>query len=419
MSATKKRTVGLASALVLASMLIPGAAQAAPAINEVTIYGHVRPGNPGADDPVFGSSSIFPISRPLGRGQEGHLYFEGNASVGSLVDVTVTDGFDNVITSQVQTGSADADPELNGYEPGDFGVGVPSPQPGTRVADDDMNAIDVSPLGVHQAEVDPAINPDGPESTNPAHWGPSELTATFVAREAGPDGVFNTEDDLLSGEVTRTITKYAAWPGDTTPPRLAELHFPPEHWCHLSGSGMQDPFFEQNFGGTSDGKCSDLAQAPLGAFPDVTWVGCLRETSNPHHIIDPSLEPNPFRENYCQTDNGREQESIPSGENSVQGVARDDWEPSDREPEGTDTFGVGSEIAEVKIEVFHGEDPFLGPFTVGQRFGARMGFTLPLGINQFEPSYPAGTTYTIVVTATDAWGNSSSATSYEINVYPY
>ena len=418
MTATKKRTTGLAAALVLASMLIPGSASAAVEItaDSVVVYGHTRPGNPGADDPVFGSGSIFPISRPLGRGEEGHLYFEGNATPGSLVDVTVTDDFGNTISSTVQTGSVDADPDLNGYGPGDFGVGVPTANGPGRSADSDLNSIDVTPLGVHTAETDPAINPDGPNSDNPAHWGPSPLSITFVARGKGADGVFGSEDDELSEPVVRQITKYAAWPGDVTPPRLAGLHFPPEHWCHTSGTGMQEPFDGNHLGGESDGKCSDLAQAPLGAVPDVTWVGCLRETSNPHHIIDPTLPGSPFRGFYCRTSPGH---SIPRGENSVQGRAVDDFEPRQTEQDGTDTYGAGSEIAEVKIEVFHGEDPYLGPFVVGHRFGARMGFTLPLQINDFEPSWPAGTTYTIVVTATDAWGNSASATSYEINVYPY
>jgi hypothetical protein len=111
---------------------------------------------------------------------------------------------------------------------------------------------------------------------------------------------------------------------------------------------------------------------------------------------------------------------VPTGEFPLKGGVLDDHDGAD---------GLASEIAEIKVEIFKGTalykpviiltDAIINGQRPATRTGARVGYALPLKIADFEPNWPSGPFYKVVVTATDAWGNFVTASSGNITVYPY
>ncbi|MDX1448420.1 MAG: hypothetical protein R3246_05090 [Acidimicrobiia bacterium] len=409
MRASKRSIKGMLMMLVVAAMVVPGAAQAAPADPTVIVFSNKVPefapwgivGDPGWNDPVFGYDTIHPTSDALNDGSFGATYFMGVTDADSIVRIEITDG-DVTLETEVWTAPTGSSQAIDGYDPGWFGLHVPNGFGGR----DDNNRLVVTDLGIHEAETDPGVNPAEPPSSSDdaAHRGPSEITFRFTAIDPGTLAE--------SATVEQTMTKYAGTKGDTRSPGILRgIKWPPAHWCHLAGKGADEPFDDNTLGGTGEGQCSSFAQSPIGAFPDVTWLFCIRETSNPHHLLDPSLPSNPFRSNYCS---GTPSEHIPRGEVSIQGGFTD-------APFAAQ--GIGSEITSVTVNVLQGGNQYMDLNALGRvgiiRNGPTAGFAANLSINDLEPNYPMGDLYQVVVNVTDAWGNSASFTSPEITVYPY
>ena len=420
MTAARRRIRSLLLLGIVASLVIPGVANAAPsAVSSVTVFGNKRPVDADCGDTLKGCSVVYANSQPFGAdGPHGSIYFEGLANPSQFIDVIVddepadTDG--TFVRQQVTSAPAGSTLENDGYLPGEFGWHVPC---GFRKCAD-LNHMPVTELGEHKADATA-----GPSSTDPADWGGSTLYVNFTVLEKGPDGKFLTSDDLKSTTVTKTVTKYAGSPLDNIAPQIRGATFPPNHWCHLSGTGMKMGALGFSLGGESTGKCSDFAQAPLGAIPDVTWIGC----ADPHRIlVDPSLPSlrNPLTQitgrsevENCRTNQAQ---SIPKGEARLTGLIYDDHDGAD---------GLASEIAEVKLEFLQGAalyrptiiltDHFNNSMKTANRFGARAGYGLPIRISEFEPNWPGGVAYQLKITATDAWGNTATASSGDIWVYPY
>lgn len=347
---------------------------------------------------------VTPNSRPYGNwpttnepGYPGVLYVEGNADAGSRVTVTVSDGSRSISEVVFARTNDDAGTE---EKRGDF-----------RVAFDPMNnpnmLASLAELGTHAADTgDNAATVAFPGS------GKSTLTVTAVAEIAG-----------VTGSPLKVFAdKYAASPLDAAAPALQGLRWPPQHWCHYSSRGAQMPGANQHMGGDDDGRCGQFSQEGLGAIPDATWVACLKETSElPDDVreelvaaqtllggpyCDYNCMNSPFRPYYCRTNYTR---THPHGEAPVMGLAND-WRND----------GTGSEIKSVLIEVLQGSTvvkSYTDRFSRTTSTTARWGFTLK--INDFQPNWPIGTPYIVKVTATDAWGRTSTAQSSTIYVYPY
>lgn len=409
MRASKRSLKGLLALTVLGATMLPGIASAAAPlpVADVVVFGNKVPafapwgvvGDPGWDDPATGASTVYANSRPLDQVSFGGTYYFGVAEPDIIVDIHVSDGVNSFVTSTwtAPTGSTEA---IDGYDAGWFGVGVPSGFP--RPTQDDYNVIYPTELGVHQAETDLDINPDGSASDDAAHRGPSTITFTFIAR--------NPVTNETALPVEREITKYAGTQDDVTAPAVTSIKYPPAHWCHTGGLGANFPTQPgQNLGGQEDGRCSSFAQAPIGAVPDLTWVLCTRELSNPHHILMPSLPGNPFRGNYCRRDPNAH---VPHGEAPIQGIFTD-------LPNGA--RGIGSEIASVTVKVFSGESVWLDltPKLATFRAGPTFGFSTTLRIQDLPPNYPTGAPYQVRISATDAWGRVTNIASPNITVYPY
>jgi len=411
---SRKRLTFLILLGVVGTIAAPTMSQAAVAAPTVTVFGNKKPGDPGCDSATTGCGVLFATSKAYGAGEAGQLYYKGVADPGVLIDIVVDDELvdsDGIyVVSRVATASANADPDIDGYGPGEFGAGVPG-----GFSQDTLNGLTVTALGTHMANVEA-----GPSSSDPADWGGSTLYATFTARDRGADGLFDTADDVQSDPTTEPITKYAGTPNDARAPALSRTMWPPAHWCHLAGKGANmggSAFGGPSMGGQNDGKCSDFAQSPFGAVPDVTWIFCTNEVSNPHKLIVPALPDNPFRQGYCNGPPGR---YPPTGEAYIQGIATDD-SPS--------SLGVASEVGSIKIQVTQGSDVY---YTFDSedaivtrehahitRVGTRLYWSMPMKIGEFEVNWPNGVPYKVTVTITDAWGHTSTASSPDIIVYPY
>lgn len=409
MIAARKGLRSLLLLTIVGSIVAPGVAQAAPNAPTVVVYGNQKPGHPQCADALYGCSVVFANSRPYGDdGPHGAIYYVGKADPDVYIDIVVddqaTDTDGKFIKTRVATAPTGSTEAIDGYDAGEFGVGIPSGFPRAG----DLNEIQVTNLGVHTANITA-----GPSSTNDADWGKSTLYITFQA-------VNPANENDRSTLVTKTITKYAGAPLDTQKPALARVQWPPQQWCQLSGTGAKIPRANQHMGGESNGQCATFPPPIVGAVPDLTWVVCLEQTSQPHKFLRiPGIEgsDNPFRGEYCRTDSQR---SVPTGEAALAGTVIDDV--------GT-AYGLASEIASIKLEVFKGTALYRGPFsltdsTAGMRFGARATYALVQKIKDYEPNWqpggaPADQLYTWKITATDAWGNSVTATSPAVTVYPY
>lgn len=383
-----RRIRAIGAFLALASLVIvPGqASAAAPSITSAEVFGNVRPGETHPAD--MGPETLFANSRPFGsRFEHGTLFVRGNATGdedgdGKLrlwIDVVVEDADGNQVSRSVTAQPVD-DPDI-GRAQGDFNA-----------------ELEVTELGQHVA--------NGTDSTtgDSADWGGSELTVTITPR---------TTSGVTGAPFVDTLTKYAGTPNDITPPRLRNLRFPPAHWCHTASEGMQIPLFFTNVhsGSTQEGYCGDLSMDGFGALPDITWVACANLTPTfDYQNTEPyrSFRNNGFFE-YCRTSPGN---SIPDGYARVNGVIDD---------MPTNAYGVGSEIASMKIEVLQGTDVVQSKQMLS-RSGPVGSYSFAWGINELAPNaYPQGANdpYVFKVTACDAWSNCSTATSYDIWVYPY
>jgi hypothetical protein len=143
--------------------------------------------------------------------------------------------------------------------------------------------------------------------------------------------------------------------------------------------------------------------------------------SPPHPSWPEDFWTNPFDSEYCRAGASG---SVPAGEARVQGLLTDDPGSS---------LGVASQIAEIRIEVFKGTELYMGPslncpdpdahcpfLDPSGRFGPKASYGIDLKINDFEANnLPGDPKYKVVVTATDAWGNSVTRSSPDITVYPY
>jgi hypothetical protein len=445
MATSSRLRATLAGAAIITSAFAPVTARAAaPKVYCMQAYASrvpVEKCDPSAFRhlPPAAPDTITPISRVHGSNVTDYLgivMVEGNATPGSQVAVSLTDGTKSII--RVATAAATSDPGLD-VRAGDFEVMF---DPRTDLA---HVVASVQELGGHTA---PNNTPTMANPT-PADLGQTVLMIDAVAKESG------VESEPLSLE----IFKQPATPGDTFKPQFKSMRFPPEHWCHYSAQGAKIPGINQHMGGDTDGRCGTFSQSGMGAIPDATWVLCTRYTSripdqlpNAFAGADRSLidawdafcdlamgcggfqcQAEPFmgysmcsphcdeqcarafadqysslRSQYCRTDFDRSQ---PRGMAPLSGQVADNT---------TAANGIASEIASVTVVIKQGAatvrtytDPFARITSTSGSWGWE------LNINDFAPTYPNGTPYTIVVTATDAWGNSVSQTSNPINVYPY
>lgn len=192
------RKISLVALLVAtAALLVPGAAQAAPTVYCVIAYGHENPGNCNPQPDLNAApyqGRIYPTSQPYGYGEKGLLFVEGNATPGSSMTVSATDG-SSTVTRRVETALSN-DPQF-GRRAGDF------------KAD-----LKVTNLGVHAGS-----------PTNPN--GISTLTVTVS---------FTSAPDVSK---TTTIAKYAIAPGDQGP--TGKDKYAPQFPSLLRPDGTNNP----------------------------------------------------------------------------------------------------------------------------------------------------------------------------------
>lgn len=363
MVAAKATRIG-AALVALLFTLAPVAARAdAPRVNTVTVWGDTRP----EVDPLR-ARWLFATSNPEGLGDPGAAFFRGNATPGVTVDVTATDG-EKTTTKRVISAWV-ADPQA-GVQAGDF--------------EGDIRAL--TDMGVHRA------TGSDPHSGDPADWGPSTITFTFVAASSAGTSV----------GVTRTLTKFAGSRHDARAPLIATYQFPPERWCHLSGQQHK----LVGMGGSARGGCSTTVGDPVQP-PDVTWTLCTNPTG-PAGVDNPTNNPNRPRTQANEFCTYRPQESAPTGEALVGGRV-DDNSPG--------AYGVASEVADVRVLVYRGEEIVRDQSSL-VRYGARASYGVLLRISEFEPNWPSGEPYFVEIVASDAWGNTSRLMSKAIFVYPW
>lgn len=346
------RRVLVATTAVVA-LVAPAARAEAPVVRSAEVFGDAQP----QIDPVA-ARRLFANSRPFGMGVAGLAHVRGNATPGSTVRVTATDGVHSVAIN-LRTEPRD-DPN------------------GDVTAGDFSGALEITELGVHIAGGEPG-------SSDPAHWGGAEIVFDFFASISGVE----------SPGVSRRLTKFAGTPGDVTPPGVDRQTWPPRNWCHLSGSGFTGLLF-----GDARGKCADPGTgSDPPALPDPTWVACA-----PWPGVGAPLNSD---RSLCARDPAR---SVPAGEALVSGVA-DDLPFA--------AYGVGSEIGDITITVRQGEKAVLGPYRSILRYGPRASWGRVVRINDLEPNYPTGEPYVVVVEVRDAWGNLTETSSPPITVYPW
>lgn len=419
-------------ATIAAAIFPPATSMAAgPKVRCLQAYATVVPPKCDPSDLTQAPTTdkVTPISDLFGLGAPfmGNIVVEGNATPGSTVTITISDGQATLTREAVTAATAS---ENNATRAGDFEV-VFDP------TSDLSKPLSVQELGVHRAR------PGAPNSsTDPFDLGRSVLTVEAVAS----DGV------AQSPTKTVEIVKLAATPGDTFAPEFRNLRFPPEHWCHWAGEGGH--LFGENLGGGNDGSCGSLAYQGLGAVPDATWVLCMRETSMPpaqapelfedaqrsaidahdmacdragdcqgldcesQYGCDPLCDEacaagyadewHQVRNNYCRTTPER---SHPTQTAPVAGTAVDLHDAAN---------GLASEISTVRITITQAgrvirsyEDHFARATSTSGGWG------FSLSINDFAPSWPYDAPYLVTVVAEDAWGNQATAQSQPINVYPY
>lgn len=381
---TSRWGLGLRLGLVVLAVAGPAARQghaAGPVLSVVEVFSNAKPGDPGESDPVTGAATIHAKSLPYGAGYEpGQVYVRGNARVrGSdtqqiAVDVVATDGSSEVVQSVT---ASDVD------------------DPGGEIARGDFHAeLRVTDLGVHGVA--------DPSSASPADRGESTITVTVVARDiAACLAAAGTVDErrscvtdrtkgVPSAPFTRLLTKFAGEPGDRWEPLLSRLTFPPSDWCHLSSDGGVGGGEQSlTLGGDGQGRCGTLA--PL---PDLTWVPCATIPNDA-----------PARTAYCKV---RQFEKVPRGAALVSGAATDDTSP----------FGIASEIADVTVQMTQAGQVLREWHSI-LRTGPSATWGVLVSINDFEPNFPGGTPYRVVVTVEDAWGNRASISSTNITIYPW
>lgn len=436
---------------LIASAITPTVARAAdPRVNCLQAFASIVPASK-CDPSTFRHlppatpDVITPLTRLYNYGSNVNDYLgvvkvEGNATPGSRVTITISDG----VKSINRTATAAPSPDSNyGQRAGDFEV-LFDP---TR--DFSQGPLSVQELGSHSAG--PDAFPTMPNPT-PTDLGQTVLTVSAVALVGS----------ISSAPLAVEIFKRPATPGDEFGPELGSLRFPPQHWCHYSGRGAQAGPSSQgqeslHLGGQADGTCSSFAVTGLGAVPDVTWTLCTRYTGRlpdevPDGVIDaqralidahrgacdlaagcagadcslygcvpacdrgnPSCDPhsqaelyNTTRNLYCRVP---ENQSMPTQHAPLSGRADDLAGGPD---------GFASEIRSVVITITQGEEivrTFTDAFARTNSTSAAWGWEL--NINDFAPTYPGGTPYVITVTATDAWGNATEESSQPITVYPY
>jgi hypothetical protein len=237
----------------------------------------------------------------------------------------------------------------------------------------DFNAeMRVTNLGAHRVR-------DGatPEDENPADLGLSVLTVSAIAQTA----------DASSSPLVTTLTKYAATPGDVYTPQLINSiarsnygpTWPPSEWCH-------GPFI------------AGAWACPLGTGG--TPRPC-RLTIHPD--VDPFLPPQ-----QCNT-----------GEAVVSGLVDDDAFNAPGREETEYAFGKASEIGDIRVAIAQGSRVLKEFSSVDRITGTKAVWSVTLRINDFEPNYPSGDKYRVIVKITDAWGHEVVKTSPAITVYPW
>lgn len=383
----------LAVLFALVASVAPAARAAATLeITALDAFGDKRPWDAGVTPAQY--TKLYPSSSPYAGSQTGRglAYVFGHVNgpiqgdmLRAYVDIAITDPSGATATRTVLANWVnDADA---GKVQGDFFAELP-----------------VTHLGTHSAAA-----------------GPSTLTITATARLT--DGSMSSAPRAAD----HALTKYAATPLDTNKPQVSVRAFPPSNWCHFSSEGAKDPFLGQHMGGTRRGDCGTYSPVP-----DATWVMCLKETSQlpdstrqlfadlyrqtPFYGFfadagSAGFYSNPFRGNYCRTNESR---TVPSGEQAVDGTVFDDRVAPH----------LSSEIERIEVRVLQGGqvirryDSDAATRTV--RTGPRASFGVVFKITDFEPNYPNGQPYVIEVQGWDAWGNASDvAKSSNITVYPW
>jgi hypothetical protein len=207
------------SSLVMALSVCATVASLTPAANAagarvfcLQTYGHEVPAqpcekNPNLLQPYDYSGKVYPNSllyvSSLGSqgsfvtAPTGSIYVEGNATPGSRVAISVTDGIRTLGPFTVDAEPADG----GGARAGDF-----------------FAEIMVSELGSHVAT--PGADPD---NVGDDELGPTTLTITAQAT----DGMGS------AGPLTDTIVKHAATEGDTFKPRLVQQRWPSLDMDHI------------------------------------------------------------------------------------------------------------------------------------------------------------------------------------------
>lgn len=216
---------GIAGLLMVFTLPITTEAQAAaaPVIRCLQSYGHEVPPvcqpNPDKLTALDYEGKVYPNSRlyPTGEtfvGATGNIFVEGNATPGSMVSLTVTDG-DATIGPFFLQATTNGSP--SGPAAGDF-----------------VGEINVVALGSHRATPEADADNVGDDEL-----GPTTLTITATATDVNGTGP----------AVTDTIVKHAASMGDKSSPGFSNLQWPPRDLDH----GCNSRYTAKQWNDTNDG----------------------------------------------------------------------------------------------------------------------------------------------------------------------
>jgi len=178
-----------------------------------------------------------------------------------------------------------------------------------------------------------------PNVTNLGTHGDDPSPLTFTATTEADDG-------NRSASASVTVEKVSRTPGDVTPPRVTVTRSPPGTWCHLGPTGVAI----EPVAGVVVGVCAPALMSPLD--PGYGSWGVRQITGRVEDIDE--------------------------------------------------TFGIGSEIADVVITITKSDGSDAREIRSFTRRGTAAFFETKLFITDFEPG-----TYEWVVYALDAWGHKS------------
>lgn len=257
---TRRASLALAASFVAVAGFTPAAqAATAPRVFCMQTFGHEVPAesceiNPNQLAPYDYSGKVYPNSilylTSLGShgsyasGATGSIYVEGNATPGSSVILTVSDGIRTL---------------------GPFSVPTAPTTDSLARAGDFFKEIMVSELGTHRATGATAVGaPD-------ADLGPATLTVRAYALNG--DGAGAVLQD--------TIVKHAATANDTFKPKLSSQAWPPvdvEHGCN--GRWVPDALDQMGLGFFTKSPCPYFPIAGTIKDLDSTTLGTTSEISD-------------------------------------------------------------------------------------------------------------------------------------------